>query len=365
MAALITDTTNDLQHPVNAVCETAFLRQATPLCHYFMGTTAGMLKKNGGSATIKWSRINSMTPSTTALSEQTGNAAFFGGRDAIAAARTDATATVAKYGQAVILNEEVLSFGLSQQKVQVYEALGICAGRSANMLQRDVVDDNATVVYAAGAASTGALVSKITRNSIDNVVKTLIKQVARPFTALTKGSSNLGTAPILPAYWGICHPDVAYDIQNLAGFRSVETYAGQIQTAAGEFGLIQGSGYAVRFVQSVDGTADANAGGAVGSTGLVSTGASNIDVYTTAIYGQDALGSVGLGKKHSDGVFTAQGMDSLPEAMEIIEKGLGSAGTGDPFNEISTVSYKFWHAGKVLNTNWVRVIKSGATSLTS
>lgn len=365
MAATISATDSEVQKPINAVFQQQFLRQATPMCPYLTGTKPTSLQKFAGASTAKWRRVGAITPSTTALAEQTTTAAFFGGRDSVVTSNTDVTATLAKYGQVVILTEEAENFNPKAQKSEIIKSLAIAGGRSLNMLQRDVVDDNATVVYAGGVASTGAIVSKITLNAIDNVVNTLTVNVAMPFMPMGKGSTTIGSSPILPSYWGFCHPNVAYDIKNLAGFKGVETYAGYTQTVAGEFGMIQSAGYAVRFIQSVDATADANAGGSVGSTGLRSTGGSQIDVYTTAIYGEDALGSVALGMKHPDGIFTAQGVDGLPASIEIIEKGLGSGGTSDPFNEIQTMAYKFWHAGAVLNSNWARVIKSGATSLSS
>lgn len=357
-------TDTEVQKPINAVFQQQFLRQAMPLCAYLTGTKPTALQKFGGASTAKWRRVGSITPSTTALAEQITTAAFFGGRSAVTTSNTDVTATLAKYGQVIALTEEAEFFNPKQQKAEIIRSLAIAGGRSLNMLQRDVVDDGATVVYAGGVASTGALVSKITLNAIDNVVNTLTVNVATPFTAMSNGSSNVGSSPILPAYWGMCHPNVAYDIKNLPGFKSAETYGSHTKLAPGEFGMIQSAGYAVRFVQSPDATADVNAGGALGTTGLRSTGGSNIDVYTTAIYGMDALGSVGLGMQHPDGSFVA-GQDSLPASIEIVEKGLGSGGTSDPFNEIQTIAYKFWHAGAVLNTAWARVIKSGATALTS
>ena len=365
MASTISATDTEVQKPINAVFQQQFLRQATPLCVYLTGTKPTALQKFGGASTAKWRRVGTITPSTTALAEQTTTAAFFGGRDSVTTSNTDVTATLSKYGQVVILTEESEAFNPKQQKSEIIKSLAIAGGRSLNQLQRDVVDDGATVVYAGGVASTGAIVSKITLNAIDNVVNTLTVNVATPFTAMANGSTNIGTSPILPAYWGMCHPNVAYDIKGLPGFKSAETYGGFTKLAPGEFGMIQSAGYAVRFIQSVDATADANAGGSLGSTGLRSTGGSLIDVYTTAIYGQDALGSVGLGMQHMDGSFTAMGVEGLPDSIEIIEKGLGSGGTSDPFNEIQTIAYKFWHAGAVLNSSWVRVIKSGASSLSS
>lgn len=359
MPLTISATDVELQKPVNVIFVQTLLRNAQARCPYFLGTEPGDLQKNGGTATIKWRRIENITPTTTALSELTGSASYMQGRDSTAASFTDVVATVAKYGQFFILNEEVDLFNFNGQTDKLVQVLGISAGRSMNQLQRDVVDDNATLVRASGAASDGAITSKITAAAIHSVVNTLNRNSAMTFTPLSTGSTNIGTVPILPAFWGICHPDVAYDISQLAGFVSVEKYAGQVQTTMGEFGLYASAGMSVRFVQTEDGTIDAGAGGAVGSTGLRNT-ASDVDLYTTAIYGQDAIGSVGLGKRYTDGVYRAG--DSLGP-VEMIAKGLGSGGTSDPYNEIQTLAWKAWHSGKILNSNWVRAIRSGATAL--
>jgi N4-gp56 family major capsid protein len=243
---------------------------------------------------------------------------------------------------------------------EIVKAVGITAGRSLNMLQRNVAEDNLTKVYAGGAASTGAVVTKLTAASIHSVVNTMNRNSAIPFTPMSNGSTNVGTTPILPGYWGLTHPDVAYDITQMPGFKGVETYAGQVKVANGEFGLIQSAGYAVRFISSPDATIDADAGGTKGSTGL--RGTSDVDIYTTCIYGMDAIGSLGLGKTHGDGIYVAN-TEELPSSVELIIKGFDSSGTSDPFNEIKTIAYKVWHGGAVLNSNWGRAVISGATSL--
>lgn len=360
MAATLSATDSEVTLPINAVFQQTFLRQATPLAPYFTGTKPTNLVKQGGSATAKWRRVDAISASTSALSEQTGNAAYFGGRDTVAVSNTDVTAAVSKYGQVVALTEEVEHFNPAQQVDEIVRALGISAGRSLNMLQRNVAEDNLTKVYSGGVASTGAVVSGITLAGINSIVNTLERQNAVPFTPMSTGETSIGTTPVLPAFWGLCHPDVAYDISQLTGFKSVETYAGQTKTAAGEFGMIQSAGTGVRFIRSSDATIDADAGGTKGSTGL--RGTSDVDIYSTVIYGQDCLGSVGLGETHGDGIYRAS-LEEKPDSIELIIKGFDEGGTGDPFNEIKTVAYKTWHGGAVLNSNWGRALISGATAL--
>jgi len=366
MAATISATDAELTLPINAVMqEQFFLRQASAELVYMTGTKSSMMKKYEGTKTVMWRRVGALTPSTTALSEQTTTAAFFGGRDSDATSVTNVTAALSKYGKTVTLSEEAEIYSPKQQKAEVLLSLAICAGASLNYLQRDIVDDGATTIVRAGAAaSTGAIVSKITSSSIEKVLLNLLAQKARVFNPMTKGDTREGTAPIQRSYWLICHNHVGYDISRMAGFKDVITYAGQVKTVPGEFGMLSANGVGVRCIQTSEGTVDANAGGSVTGTGLRSTGGSVIDIYTTAIYGQDALGSVGLGSAFGDGIYTVEGVDSLPGNIEIIEKALGSGGTSDPLNEISTMSYKFFHGGAVLNQNWVNVIKSGATDVT-
>jgi N4-gp56 family major capsid protein len=355
--ALSVTSTAQLQKPVNAVLQQTFLRNARARAPYFMGTQAADLIRHGGSATAKWRRIENLTPSTSAISEVT-TSSYMQGRTPDQATFTDVTATVAKYGQFIILNEEVDVFNVSAQTDKIGEILGIAGGRSLDQLQRNVVEDNATLIYSGSATSDGATVSGVTLTDIKNAVNVLNRNSAMTFSAMTVGSENVGTQPILPAYWAICHPDVAIDVSALTGFKGVESYAGQVKTGLGEFGTITVAGQALRFIQTEDASIDTNSGGTTGSTGL--RGSTNIDLYTISVYGMDALGSVGLGRRHTERAYMAG--DALP-SLEMIVKGMGSSGAGDPFNEIMTMAYKSWHAGAVLNSAWCRGIRCGATSL--
>lgn len=362
MPLTISATDTELPKPLNAVFQQTLLRNAQVRAPYYAGTVSGELTKQRGSNVIMWRRIENLAAATSALSELTGTAAYMQGRNAAALSVTNVTATASKYGNFVILNEEVDLFNFAGQFDKIMQVIGINSGQSLNILQRNIGEDNVTLVYAGGAASDGAVGSKITLNSIKLVINTLDKNSAMTFTPMTTGSQNIGTQPILPAYWGLCHPDVAVDIAGLAGFRSVETYAGQVQTVMGEFGTLGIAGHAVRFISSEDAGVDAGSGASgAASAGLNGT-SDNVDLYTTLIYGQDALASVGLGRQYTDGVFRA-GADLDP--VDVIVKAPSSTGTSDPFNEISTVAWKAFHTGAVLNPAWARGIRSGASVLTS
>jgi N4-gp56 family major capsid protein len=358
MTLTVSATNTELPKPVNVIFQQTLLRNARVRCPYFVGSTPGNIERNRGTASCTWRRIENLSAATSALSELTGEATYMQSRTSAALSVTDYTATASKYGNFIILNEEASVLNFSGQMDKIMEVIGINAGQSLNQLQRNVLEDNATLVYAGGAASDGAVTSKITKASIQSVVNTLEKNSTMTFNPQTNGDTNVGTTPLLPSFWGLTHPDVAIDISELAGFKSVETYGGQTQTAPGEFGAISVAGKAVRFISSEDASVDADAGGTKGSTGL--NGTSDVDLYTTVIFGRDAHGSVGLGEMYGDGIYVAG--DSLGP-IDVIAKGLGSGGTSDPYDEISTVAWKAWHTGKITNPNWIRGIRSGSTSL--
>lgn len=357
MALTISATDTELPKPLNAVFQQTLLRNAQVRAPYFVGTAAGELTKQRGSNIAAWRRIENLTPATSALSELQTTAAYMQGRSAAALSVTPVTATMSKYGNFVILNEEVDLFNFAGQFDKIMKVIGINAGQSLNRLQRDIGEDNATLVYANGS-SDGAVNTILSVNDIKNVVNTLDRNSAISFTPMSTGSVNIGTVPILPAFWGLCHSDVAIDIAAISGFVSVEKYAGQVQTVMGEFGMVSVAGVGVRFISSEDAGVDAGAGALSGTSVRETTNAA--DLYTTLIFGEDAIGSVGLGQQFSDGAYRA-GDDMGP--IDVIVKSPKGTGTSDPFNEITTVAWKAWHTGAILNGNWVRGIRSAASSL--
>ena len=362
MALTISASDTELPAPVNAVFQQTLLRNARVRAPYFAGTVPATLSRQRGSFQASFRRIENLTEATSALSELTTTASYMQGRDAAALSVTAVNATVSKYGNFVILNEEVDLLNFAGQFDKILEVIAINAGKTLNILQRNIGEDNLTLLRPAGAASDGAVSSAITLASIQNAVNTIEKQSALTFTPMTTGSQNIGTQPILPAFWGLTHPDVAIDITGLSGFKSVETYAGQTATVMGEFGTITVAGQAVRFISSEDAGVDAGSGASgAGSADLRGT-SDNVDLYTTLIYGQDCIGSIGFGESHTDGIYRAG--EDLPTVDVIVKTPMGT-GTSDPFNEISTVAWKAWHTGAVLNSNWGRGIRSGATDITN
>ena len=192
---------------------------------------------------------------------------------------------------------------------------------------------------------------------IHNAVNVLQNNSAMKFTPESGGSQNVGTSPMRPGFWGMCHVDVEEDIRDLAGFIPVENYTSQVATVSGEFGAIAG----VRWLCSEDASIDTDSGGAT-SAGMRSTTGTNVDLYTSVIIGMEAHGSLGFDLTHIQEVYKAG--DQLP-AVELISHAAGSSGTFDPLNEVNTMSWKARHAGAILNGTWARGLRTGATDLSA
>lgn len=352
----ITDTAI-LTKPVNVMFIGRFLEVAEYQTHYFTGTTPATLSRHSGTFTAFWRRYEHMTPPTTALSELATTVSF-PTRTASTPTITDVTKAVAKYGDHIVLNEEADVVNFNGQTAELMDRLAEQAGRSANMVQRNEMEDNPTLVLAGAAASDGAVTSAITAATLNSTINTLQRNVAKTFAPLTTGSNATGTAPILKSFWAITHPDVAHDVAGLTGFKSVETYAGQVQVMPDEFGFYGRAGMGIRFLASPDASIDAGAGG--NSSGNLRETSAAADLYTTVIYGQNAVGHVGFGTE-----FPAEiGRANRPmRAIEVINKGFGSAGAADPLNELSTLGWKYWSGPKITNGTWIRGIRSGASAL--
>lgn len=361
MALTAIDTGTYSPHPINAILEQTFLRRAQQVCPYLIGSKPGTMQQNGGTATIKWQRYAQVTPTTTALTEVT-TVAYGQGRSSVTSTPTAVTALVAKYGQFMYVTEEVDLLSVSTEVKQLMDLLGESAGRSINMLMRNEMEDNATQRFAGNVGSTGLVHAILTTGDLNYTINELTRNSARPFTPLSNGSTNIGTVPILPAYWGIVHPDVAHDIAGFTGFTSIEKYAQQVAIVDGEFGLYARAGRAVRFIMSEDSSTDTDTGAALSGADLRSTSASVADTYTACIFGQDAFGSVGLGKQFGDGVFRA---GDNTGGWSVINKPRGSGSAGDPLDEIATIGWKTWFVAKALNSAWSRAIRCAATNLSN
>lgn len=358
MATAVSTFATHVPAPVNFVLMKGLLQAARKKLPYFNGTLPGQLDKNGGSASVKWERINNLTATTTALGEIQGNAAFLYGRALVTPTVSNVTVAMAKYGTAIQLTEEIDIYNVNTRAMKFMDTLGANAGESLNALMFAVYQgagasqtriSNNAVGGAVGVSNTAFSISL---TDIKFAVNGLNGAAAMPFTPMGTGSVNVGTLPIRSSYYGICHVDVEEDIRGLTGFIPVEQYAGYTETLPFEFGVVGGVRWASTQVSTI-----ASSAGKKTAAGF--RGASTIlnDVYDSFIYGKEAIGTVGLGNMHASNSYEMYN-PKTPPAVDLIYKPLGSAGAGDPYNEIASLAWKAFFAGKILNSAWNYRIRS-------
>jgi len=332
-------TTTEIAGPVNVVFQQTLLRNAKARCPYFLGSTPGDLSEHMGTFTVRWRRIENLTPTTTPLAELTGTLSL-PTRTPVQPTVNNIDATVQKFGNFIFLNEEVDLINFTGQMDKLVEILGINAGQSLNRLQRNELEDNSTLKFAGDVASASLVVAALATDAsdIERMVNLLDRNSALKFTPMTSGSVNINTSPQRDAYWGLCHPDVEVSIRRSTGFVPTEQYVAQTAVEKGEFGSLAG----VRFIATPEASIDANAGG---STSTALRGDTALDVYPTIVLGMDHHGSVGLDFDHIQEVYNAG--DAQP-GVQMITHARGSSGVGDPLNEMSSLGWKSWHAAAVL-----------------
>lgn len=292
------------------------------------------------------------------MSEHTENGpAVFGlGRNTVKPTIIDVTKAIAKAGNAILLTEEVDLFNINSGTMQLMETLGANAGESLNGFNRSEFDNASQVRYASSAANKSAVIAEMKANDIKYAVNLLNRNSAMKQFSMATGSRNITTSTVRESYFGICHPDVEEDIRNITGFIGVETYGGYTETLVGEFGAVNG----VRWVSTEIAPIETGAG--TTSTSAVFRGVSvdTNDIYTSYVYGKEAVGTVGLGEQHAKEIYVMG--DRVPTVELIVHKP-GSSGIADMFNEVGSIAWKAWHACKILDGRWIVKIVTLAKDL--
>lgn len=367
MATRVATNASDLAQPINFVLMKGLLQAARKKLPYFNGTLPGQLIKMGGSSAVKWERINNLAAVTTALGEFQGNSAFLFGRALVTPTLSAVTATAAKYGNAIQVTEEVDLFNVNARSARLMDTLGANSGESLNTIAKAEYDNATTNLRASNGSAGGATASKsyttskLTAVDIQWAVNKLNVNAAMPFTPMATGSRNIGTLPVRASYYGICHVDQEEDIRRLAGtntFIPVEQYGGYTETMPFEFG----AAYGVRWCSTQVSTINLSAGKKTAASGYRGSSTILNDVYTSYIYGRESVGTVGLGNMHASNSYEMYN-PKYPPAVDVIFKPVGSAGAGDPYNEIASLAWKAWFVAKILNQAWITRLFALVTKL--
>ena len=230
-------------------------------------------------------------------------------------AETEVTVQLEQYGEYARTTDKLDMAHLDLNILRKTKLFADSGARTIDAVVREELATCSNVIYANGKTARNALTAtdKLTTKELRKAVRTLKKAHAQTFGGY---------------YIAIVGPDTYYDLQDDEAFVAVSRYQDKEAVYTGEIGRLFG----VRIVQSTEAKIFENAG------------ASSADVASIIVLGQYAYGYTSWkGAK-----------------PRVIVKPVGSAGTNDPLDQISTIGWKMDGFGvKMLQPEYAVRIECG------
>lgn len=213
------------------------------------------------------------------------------------------TATVKQYGGYVTISDNLDISGIDPVVSETIALISDQAAQTIDTVERDILVCGTNVQYADGSVEARSELTQEHKMTVD-----VLKRAVRTL--------KMNNTPKINGYYiAIMHPSVAYDLMADPDWIDAQKYtsANVGKLYYGEIGEIAG----VKVIESTEAK--------IWKEG-------DLSVYATLIFGKDAYGITEIDK---GGLVT-------------IVKALGSAGTGDPLNQRSTIGWKAYHTAEIL-----------------
>lgn len=269
---------------------------------------------------------------------------------------TTPTANTISYTDVTIqLNQYAVLFKFSSKSELMYEddipddmatLTGETLAEVAELVCYGQMKSGSTVFYANGSTRAGVNTA-VSLGKLRAVARTMEANRAKRLTSAIKAGPNFGTSSVEPAFPVFHHTDLNSDVRDLPGFTRREDYGSAIKPVhPREIGACE----EFRFVPSPLFAPYLAAGAAVGSSGMVATDSTNIDVYPMVVVGQDACGHVSLKGHGTTGI--------SPTIIPSSQKN-----HANPSGMFGYVGADFWYNSVRLNENWMARVEVAATDL--
>jgi len=259
--------------------------------------------------------------------------------------------TISFQDVSVQLQQYGILFKYSSKVEQLYEddipgemvkLTGETLAEVMELVRYGVLKAGSTVIYANGS-SRSAVNTAISLNALRKSARTLESNRARRVTSRLAPGVNFGTRAVQPAFIVFCHTDAVSDVRNLPGFTRVEEYGSFKPIHDREVGACED----FRFISSPLLKSFAASGSST-LNGMLSIGASNVDVYPFIIIGEDCWGQVAL-----------KGM----AAIKPVVLKASQTNHANPLGQFGYVGASTWFATVRLNDAFMARIEAGVTAL--
>lgn len=255
----------------------------------------------------------------------------------------DVSATLSQYSCLYALTDKVVDLYEDDVASEMKKQTGQRIGLVREMVRYGALK-GMTNAYYAGGTSRSTVDLSLTVNLIRKVTRQLKANHAEMVTSILDSSPKFGVSSVEAAFLVFAHTDMEAAIRDLDGFIHVADYGQRQVIHPLEIGSVE----SFRFILSPELAPYIDAGAAVGTTGLYSTGAANIDVYPVLVCGEDAWGQVAL---RGD------------SALDVTYIKPGTKDTADPLGQRGYIGAKTWHTALMLNQGWAAVIECGTPNL--
>ncbi len=217
----------------------------------------------------------------------------------------------------------------------------------AELVAYGQVKGGTSVIYANGSTRAGVNTA-ISLRKLRQSARTMESNRATHVTTSIAAGPNFGTAPVEASYLVFFHTDGSADVRDLPGFTKRVEYGSAIKPAhPREIGACE----EFRFIPSPL-FAPILAAGSATLNGMVSAGASNVDVYPFVIIAENALGHISLkGTANYSGI-----------SPTIISSSVKNH--ANPSGMFGYVGADFWYSCVRLNENWMTRVECGVSDLT-
>lgn len=229
---------------------------------------------------------------------------------------TTINAEVSQYGDYIVMSDILELTAIDNVVVEALKLLGRQGGATLDTVVRNILHTGTNVMYCPKVDADGSETAVTSRSGLDNTCKLTVKAVQKAVAKLR--AQNAPT--ISGKYVAIVHPYAAYDLMRDKEWIDAHKYAKPDNLYEGEIGEIAG----VRFVQTTEAKIYDNG------------------VFGTLIFGEGAYGNTEI----------AGG------GMETIVKQKGSAGTGDPLDQRSSVGWKGQKTAEILVEQYMVRVES-------
>mgnify|MGYP001558582424 CR=1 FL=1 len=257
--------------------------------------------------------------------------------------RKDITVQIKEYSCLYMYTKKAAKLYEDKLPPAMKKMAGQRMGLVTEMIKNGAFRGSTNKMYA-GGTSRATVDETISDNLVSRIIRAFSNNRADFLTEIISPSQNYDTSAVEASYLFFAHTDLQHDIEQLPGYTPVAKYGNMKPVHPMELGA-KGR---LRFILSPEFQTVADAGAAVGSTGLKSTSSSNVDVYPCMVFAEEAAGDIAL-----------RGTKSL----EVIDLPPSQTDKNDPTGQRGYIGACFWSAAFVQNDGWLLVVEVGATSL--